>query len=243
MDLSHSASTKTGRVGGGWTRRGVKAASVRRWVVRARRRGLTVGELVAELHVRRGLPLGEVARVLGLEEVGEVWRLRQCREVPRVVLAEGAKAACLAKGPESEGEVKALREQVSLVLWQTVEATFPGGMPEAEGEKGKENGEQGGEGAVYAFASVLPMATPPMLSVRLKALRQIAELHELGRKGGAGAGAVPVQVPYATPEEIGAAVRERLLAMHGGVEGGSRGMMGELQGWPKRDTKIEGKGD
>jgi|GEM_PF-4612494 len=56
----------------------------------------------------------------------------------------------------AQTEVVALREQIGLVLWETVEATF------AEGKKGKGKGEAEGEGPAPPRA--------PMLLLRLKAL-------------------------------------------------------------------------
>ncbi|OYW67016.1 MAG: hypothetical protein B7Z40_09195 [Bosea sp. 12-68-7] len=90
-----------------------------------------------------------------------------------------------------------MRERVSLALWETVVATYAEVTPpKAEG------GNEGGDGAA-------PLPTVlPMLSVRLKALKQMGKLHGLGCKSRASATAFDPP-PYATPEEIAEMVRER----------------------------------
>jgi His/Glu/Gln/Arg/opine family amino acid ABC transporter permease subunit len=146
--------------------------------------GLTLPQIVFELHVRQGLPLLAVARVLGLgvEQARELWLQ--------------SRAARAAQAPQSESDFALLREHISAALWQTVEATFPHVMADAEDDEDAE-----------------PPApvTPPMLSVRLKALDQIAKLYDLSVEQRA-AGFAPL--PYATPEEIALSVRERVLEMH-----------------------------
>ncbi len=158
--------------------------ALRLWLARARSLGLTAPQLVFELHVRRGVPLLDVARVLelGLEEVREHWL--QIR------------AARAALAPQSESDFAALREHISAALWQTVEATFPDVMQDAEeGEDADPPGP----------------SSPPMLSVRLKALDQIAKLYDLTLEIRS---ADFAPLPYATPEDIALSVRERVLEMH-----------------------------
>ena len=161
---------------------------LQRWLRRARALGLREPEdLVFELHVRQGLPLLVVAQALelNLATVRALW------EVCRVARA--------AKAPQSEAEMAALREHLSAVLWQTVEATFPA-VPLLGAEEDDEEEEEPG------------LPTPPMLSVRLKALDQIAKLYDVGVVQSAAAGSGPL--PYATPEEIADEVRLRVLEMH-----------------------------
>ncbi len=159
-------------------------SGLRLWLERVRALGLTLPQIVFELHVRQGLPLLAVARVLGLgvEQARELWLQ--------------SRAARAAQAPQSESDFALLREHISAALWQTVEATFPHVMADAEDDEDAE-----------------PPApvTPPMLSVRLKALDQIAKLYDLSVEQRA-AGFAPL--PYATPEEIALSVRERVLEMH-----------------------------
>ncbi|OYW73531.1 MAG: hypothetical protein B7Z37_21120 [Verrucomicrobia bacterium 12-59-8] len=156
---------------------------LRRWLARARALGLTVPELVSELHLRLGLPLLEVAHILslGLDAVRAHW-----------LLGRSARAAL---APQSEADFALLREHLSEVLWQTVHATYPDVLADADD----------------ADADPPPPATPPMLSVRLKALDQIAKLYDLSLEQRATDGG---PLPYATPEEIAESVRERVLEMH-----------------------------
>lgn len=177
-------------------------ASLRRWVRRALVKGLTRTELVFELRVRRGLALRKVAKVLrlGLGEVRERWW--------EIRLGRAAQAALEAKperirpplAPQSERDVAVLREHVSVALWETVVATFavPEGRLGAEGEDDD------------AERAALPLPLPPasMLSVRVKALRQMASLYDVDCQGRVAAAEV-VPVACATPEEIAEMVRER----------------------------------
>jgi len=151
---------------------------LRRWLARAQglEQGLTVPELVHELHVRRGLPLPEVAQVLGLS-LEEVRKHRPQRG-----------AASAVRAPESEAEFTGIRERIGVALWETVAATFPEGTLDAENEEA---------GA--------PAPKPPMLSIRIRALKQIEKLYGAGRKK-RGDDCVPPTC--ATPEEIVEAVRE-----------------------------------
>lgn len=160
-------------------------AGLRRWLERARSLGLRTEEVVFELHVRQGLPLLEVARVLGLgaQAVQDLWRL--------------GRAAHAARSPQCEADFAGLREQLCAALWQTVEETFPGLLHEAAEDDEDEAGAR---------------ASAPMLSVRLKALDQIAKLYDVGLVQHTAAFA---PLPYATPDDIAASVRERVLEMHG----------------------------
>lgn len=171
----------------------MKMASLRRWVRGARVKGLTGTELVFELHVRRGLALRKVAKVLrlGLGEVrGHWWEIR----VAQAALAPKRERVLPSLAPRSEGDLVALRERVSVALWETVVETFA--VPEEPVA-----GEDENEGAA--------LVTTPMLSVRLRALRQMASLYAVDCKGGAAAAAV-VPVGCATREEIAEMVRERM---------------------------------
>ncbi len=191
------SSSKKAREGGVRAGRRVKMASLRRWVRGARVKGLTGTELVFELHVRRGLALRKVAKVakvlrLGLGEVREHWwEIR----VARAALAPKRERVLPSLAPRSEGDLVALRERVSVALWETVVGTFA--VPEVTVE-GESESESEGDALVPA----------PMLSVRLRALRQMAGLYDVDCKGRVAA-AVVVPVSCATPEEIAEAVRER----------------------------------
>ena len=65
-----------------------------------------------------------------------------------------------------------------------------------------------------ARASAAAASPPaPLLSIRLKALDQLARLYDLVLDAEAESATAAAAKPYATPEEIAAAVRERLLAL------------------------------
>lgn len=138
-------------------------------------------ELVVELRLCRGLPLLKVAEVLGLKlpMVQKLWRLSR----------GGAGAVGGVKAPKSEGDFAALREQMGMVLWQTLEATFTGLMPDANGEARKR-----------------PV---PMLGVRIRALKQMAKLYGVDPKVKVKAETCRAEA-CATPEQIAGLVRERL---------------------------------
>ena len=93
---------------------------------------------------------------------------------------------------QREVDVAGLREQIGVVLWETVEATFAEGKGDAKDAEDER--------------PAVPRAS--MLSVRLKALRQIGKLYGLG-DGRKGKVREPVPVACATPEEIAALVRAR----------------------------------
>ncbi len=172
-------------------RRGVQRASLRRWLARARGKGLTGADLVFELRVRRGLSLRAAAGVLGMRlwEVREFWR-ESC--AARAALVPKPERVLPVRAPKSEGDVTALREQVSVALWETVVGTFAEVQGNAGGEK------------EWGVGAVSPMTNPPMLSVRLRALRQMSKLYGVDCQGRAAA----VPVNCATPEEIAESVRE-----------------------------------
>lgn len=157
---------------------------LRLWLARARALGLTEPQVVFELHVRQGLPLLEVARVLGLdvEAVRELWLQ--------------SRAARAALAPQSELDFTSIREHIGAALWQTVEATFPDVMSMADAD---EDADPPGP------------SSPPMLSVRLKALDQIAKLYDITLEQRPAAFA---PLPYATPDDIADDVRMRVLEMH-----------------------------
>lgn len=184
-----------GQTGASTTASGVRAAGMgaatagvpsrlRLWLAKARALGLTEPQVVFDLHVRQGLPLLAVAQVLGLglEAVRELW-----------LQSRTARAAL---APQSESDYTALREHISCALWQTVEATFPDVMADADAD----------EDADPPSAS-----SPPMLSVRLKALDQIAKLYDITLEQRPAAFA---PLPYATPDDIADDVRLRVLEMH-----------------------------
>ncbi len=170
-----------------------------------RERGRTVPEVVYELHVQRGFSLLQISRILevSVEEVERHW--------------EEGRAALQEQAPKSEADFTALREQISLMLWRTVEATYEEGTRAAGG----------GEAAAAALAAgtvdaVIPK--PPMMSVRLRALKQLCELYGVRTEGRAGAEEVK-RAPYATPEEIVGWVRD--WRVREGMGGG--GVCGGLQ--------------
>lgn len=174
-------------------RREVQRASLRRWLARARGMGLTGADLVFELRVRRGLSLREAAGVLGMRlwEVREFWR-ESC--ALRAVLAPKPEKVLPVQALRSEEDVTALREQVSVALWETVVGTYAEVQGNAEGEK------------EWGVGAVSPMTNPPLLHVRLRALRQMSKLYGVDCQGREDAAAVPVNC--ATPEEIAESVRE-----------------------------------
>ena len=166
---------------------------MRRWLARARGKGMTGAALVFELRVRRGLSLREAAEVLGMRlwEVREFWR-ESC--ALRAVLAPKPEKVLPVQALRSEEDVTALREQVSVALWETVVGTYAEVQGNAEGEK------------EWGVGAVSPMTNPPLLHVRLRALRQMSKLYGVDCEGRAAAEAVPVNC--ATPEEIAESVRE-----------------------------------
>ncbi len=131
-------------------------------------------------------------------------RRREVREFWRESCA--ARAALVPK-PErvlrSKEDLVALREQVSVALWETVVATFADIQGNAGGKK------LGGDGAVPL------MTKPPMLSVRLRALRRMSKLYGVDCQVRAAADAVPVNC--ATPEEIAESVREWMREREGRI--------------------------
>ena len=176
-----SASSSSARAGGGGTQLGyARLRGLRRWLARAQGQGLTMPEIVSELHVCRGLRLPEVAQVLGLSV-----------EAVREHCPQQKGQADAVRAPKREVDVTALREQISVALWETVAATFAEGTLDAEG---KEAGA----------------AAPPMLSVRIRALKEIAKLYGVGRENRARASRARESVTpvCATPEEIVELVRE-----------------------------------
>ena len=187
--LAGAAATATasgaGAAGVGANSRAGVPARLRLWLDRARGLGLTEPEVVFDLHVRQGLPLLAVAQVLGLgvEAVRGLWRQ--------------SRAARTAQTPQSEPDFIALREHIAATLWQTVESTFPDVMWMAEADE-----EADPPGA----------PTPPMLSVRLKALDQIAKLYDITLET---PGSDQGPLPYTTPEDIAVSVRERVLGLFG----------------------------
>ena len=205
---SASSATKKGRKSRAKVRRrAVKEASVRRWLRRARAKGMRGPGLVHELHVRRGMSLPKVARVLRLrpEVVRRHWR-KSCAE--RAAAGKAAKPPRVLPPlvPQSEEDVAALRERVGLALWETVVASFGEGTGKSEG----------GDGAVGQPPSMA------LASVRLRALRQMGRLYGVSiRKRGKRGGRVAEvgAVGCATPEEIAGLVRERLRSRGGQVEG------------------------
>lgn len=158
---------------------------LRLWLDRARGLGLTEPQVVFDLHVRQGLPLLDVARVLevGLEAVRGLWLQ--------------SRAARAAQAPQSEPDFTALREHIAATLWQTVESTFPDVMAAADEDED---------------ADPPAAPTPPMLSVRLKALDQIAKLYDITLETPA---SDQGPLPYTTPEDIAVSVRERVLGLYG----------------------------
>jgi len=102
---------------------------------------------------------------------------------------------------QREVDAVGLREHLGVVLWETVEATFAVGKGDAADER-----------------PAVPRAS--MLSVRLKALRQIGKLYGLG-DGRKAKVREPEPVACATPEEIAALVGEwREREGRRGVDGG-----------------------
>lgn len=190
----------TGKRGGARPGAGRRKRREAGWVVVARKEGLTVTDLVRRLYLQRGLSLLHISRVLelSLEEVERHWK-------------EG-RAMQLEQAPKTAGDFTALREQISLALWQTVELTYAEGTfvqePKVAGvTDGDEKKEE---------EAVVPKA--PMLGVRLRALKQLCELYGLGADGLAQKG--ETSAGYSTPEEIAGRVRD-WLAREGkvGVEG------------------------
>ncbi len=166
---------------------------------------MTGPELVYDLHVRRGMKLPKVARVLGVgvKVVREFWRQHLA---PRAAPSPPPKSReeLLAGAPRSEGDYTALRERVCLELWETVVATFsvPEMAMEAEGE-----GDEAG----------VPVAKSPMLAVRMRALKQMGKLYGLdGKRPDTEAEEAPGGC--AKPEEIVEMVREWRRSRGRGVD-------------------------
>ncbi|WP_395750517.1 hypothetical protein [Prosthecobacter sp.] len=157
----------------------------KRWLEEARARGISEMELVVELHLCRGLPLPEVAEVLELKLNVVRWLWLQARGGP----VRGMSA------PKSKEDFALLREQVGSMLWQTVADTCLDPEPAASG------------GAMAAKRAA------PMMGVRLRALRQIADLYGVNPKAKKKTKEVEPnyrQVEPATPEEISELVRKWL---------------------------------
>ena len=203
---------------------------------RAQRRaqGLRLRERIYELHVGQGLPLLEVARMLGvsLKLVSYHW----CKLQKQIIDF----------APRSPDDFAALRERIAMLLWQTIRLTGPASeveescfalvasstaarassfiLQDAEdipgaGAAGRKQAAADGKAGARAAAPAgmaVPAAAPalsgPLLTIHLRALEQLTRLYGLGRDN-----CVPpdaAQQPYATPEEIAAAARERMLELH-----------------------------
>lgn len=171
----------------------MKMASLRRWVRGARVKGLTGTELVFELHVRRGLALRKVAKVLRLDlgEVRERWLEIQ---MARAAMAPQRERVVRPLEVRSEGDVVALREQVCVALWETVMETF------AERKPGDGDANEMVGGSV----------SQSMMRVRMRALKQMGRLYGVGGGRRARAKKDVEPVACATREEIAEAVRKRL---------------------------------
>lgn len=176
--MNCSSSSKGDAGGGRKRRRHARAVGFRRWLAREQGRGreLKVRELVHELHVRRGQSLAETAQVLGLS----VQVVRKHRPKTK------RRTASLAELPKREVDLAGMRERIGVMLWQTVEETFFENTDAAKGRAARRR--------------------PPMMAIRMKALKQMAKLYGFGRKKRGGGGVSPT---CATPEKIVEAVRER----------------------------------
>lgn len=183
-------------------RRPAKEESVLRWVRVARSRGMKERDLVYELHVRRGFGLPKVARLLrvDLKVVRRCWRQHMAERAgavrpPRIVPPLSVR---------SEEDVVALREQVCAALWETVVETFAA-VPEGKAGAGDANEMEGGA------------VSPPMMTVRMRALKQMGRLYGVGGKKQRSAKRDAVPVRCATPEEIAESVRERMRGREGRI--------------------------
>lgn len=175
----------------------------RAFIAQRRAQGMTLREKVFELHVSQARPLLEVARMLGVKVhlVSYHWQQLQKQ--------------ILANAPSSPDDFAVLRERIGAMLWRTIAQTCPEeeALPftlNADGEVGP-GAEVAVKGAVTTAVPV-PMTAPQVMAIRLKALEQLARLYDLGLDSGARAD--PTALPYATPEEIAAAARERVMDLH-----------------------------
>ncbi len=175
---------------------------------------------IHDLHVRQGVPLPQVALRLGLsiETVSQHWSRLQ-KELT-------------AEAPRKADDFVVLRERIGAMLWRTIQftgqATGTGDSFSAlraaqdalKGDKDAEAVHAEAEGQVNAETSApaakgVPAAAKaapsPLLTIHLRALEQLARLYGLSRDN-----CVPADAarPYATPEEIAAAARERMLDLH-----------------------------
>lgn len=174
---------------------------MRRWVARARGKGMTVRELVYDLSVRRGLSVRKVAGVLGLgvEEVREHLKPQRARvgsmEEARQVVANLPEGTVV----RTEADMRSMRARMGVVLWETVVTTFQ----EEAGALSAGNGN-GNAGAV--------VPSPPMLAMRIRAVSMLAKLHgiSLGAKKKRVSEREVVSQCCATPEEIAESVGEWL---------------------------------
>ena len=190
-----------------------------------KRLGLTQPQIIWELHVRQGRPLLEIAESLDLDlpTVSHDWRTLREQTAERA--------------PRNDADWLTLRERISETLWRTVEMTFDTGTPREKetssataSSKAKaktkstaasiedEDEDDNAAAAPHAAAaeSTAPFPPPPpsapILSVRLKALDQLAKLYGLTLDP---ADTTTAPKPYATPEDIAEAVRLRVLELHG----------------------------
>ena len=206
-------------------------SGARALIAQRRAMGLRLRERVYELHVGQGLPLLEVAHRLGmsLKLVSYHWRKLQKQ------IIEFA--------PRSPDDFAALRERIAMLLWQTIRLTGPApdvdescfalvasstaarassfvlqdteerpGAGAAGRKQVAADGKAGAKAAAPAgMAAAAPALSAPLLTIHLRALEQLTRLYGLGREN-----CVPAEAaqPDATPEEIAAAARERMLELH-----------------------------
>ncbi|WP_395739047.1 hypothetical protein [Prosthecobacter sp.] len=161
----------------------------KRWLAGARAQGRSDRELVVEMHLCRELPLPKVAEVLGLKlkEVQGLWLQARMGTMRGMTV------------PNSKEDLVVLREQMGALLWHTVaESCF------------EEEAEACGAMTTTAKAAAAKRRVPA-LGVRLKALKQIAELYGVNPKAKTKVVEPKYQqVEPATPEEISMLVREWL---------------------------------
>jgi len=144
-------------------------------------------------------------RAQGIETEEKVWQLyvtgkRQAAIARQLKLSESRVSRYVARrlqrieehAPCNPDELAIMRERLAAALWAMVAET---------------HSDTWGESCQVAI-----QATAPMLSIRLKALDQLARLYGVN---------LPAQPhgekaqPYTTPQEIAATVNQRILALHG----------------------------
>ncbi len=179
---------------------------MREKVVASRVRGLTMRDAVLELHVRQSLPMSEVGKLLGLSRAGAHHHWNKLLDQ----ITEYA--------PRTPKHFEAMRELISAKLWRTVQHTSPPDPPppviDLQPSLPVSSSSSSSDSSSSSLGSETPAKenpNPPVLAIHIKTLELLAKLYGLTIDP---TSSTYAPSPYATPEEIAASARDRILALH-----------------------------